>query len=82
MSNLSSKLCKIPLFQFLRVKTRMKTSGHTDTFIRRAVEQGVKAFAERVRRSQLEVDNPRFHPLYSKAGWRKDEKSKEKDLKK
>ena len=65
-----------------RACVKMKTSGHTDTFIRRAVEQGIKAFAERVRRSHLEVDDPGFQPLYPKAGWRKDEKSKEKALKK
>ena len=60
---------------------KMKTSGHTDTFIRMAVEQGVKSFAEKVRRSHLDVRDSGYHPLYPKAGWRKDEKSKEKALK-
>ena len=60
---------------------KMKTSGHTDTFIRMAVEQGVKSFAEKVRRSHLDVRDSGYHPLYPKEGWRKDDKSKEKALK-
>ena len=56
----------------------MKTSGHTDSFIRKAVEQGIKSFAEKVRRSQLDVRDSGYQPLYPNAGWRRNEKSKEK----
>ena len=59
----------------------MKTSGHKESFIRQAVEKGIQASSEKVRRSMLESDNPGFQPLYHKAGWRKNEKSKEKALK-
>ena len=60
---------------------KMKTSGHTDIFIRQAVEQGIKTFAEKVRRSRLDVRDGGYQPLYPKAGWRRDEKAKEKALK-
>ena len=46
------------------------------------MEQGVKSFAEKVRRSQLDEGDNGYHPLYPKAGSRRDEKSKEKALKK
>ena len=59
----------------------MKTSGHLEEFIRKAVEQGIKSFDDKVKRSCLDVDNPGFQPLFPKAGWRKDAKSKEKALK-
>ena len=35
----------------------------------------------RINRSKLEVDHPGYQPLYPKAGWKKDMKSKEKALK-
>ena len=60
----------------------MKTSGHKEPFIRQAVEKGIKAFREKIERSQLEADHPGFQPLYQKAGWKRNEKSKEKALKK
>ena len=60
---------------------KMKTSGHKDTFIRLAVEKGIRAYNERVSRSKLEEDHPGFQPLYPKAGWKKDLRSKEKALK-
>ena len=41
----------------------MKTSGPTDVFIRQAVEQGIRAFAEKVKRSRLDEDAPRIPTL-------------------
>jgi hypothetical protein len=63
-----------------RACVKMKTSGHADFFIRQAVEQGIRAFEEKVRRSKLEDDHPGYQPLFPKAGWKKDLKSKEKAL--
>jgi hypothetical protein len=64
-----------------RACTKMKTSGHSEEFIRQAVEKGIGAFEEKVERSKLEVEHPGYQPLYPKAGWRKNERSKEKALK-
>ena len=64
-----------------RACVKMKTSGHSEQFIRQAVEQGIRSFEDRVMRSKLETDNPRYQPLYPKAGWRKDIISKEKAMK-
>ena len=71
--------CRMEILE--RACVKMKTSGHTDMFIRQAVEQGIRAFDEKIKRSRLEEDNPGFQPLYPKAGWRKDIRSKEKALK-
>ena len=60
---------------------KMKTSGHSEDFIRLAMEQGIRSFDAKVKRSRLEVDHPSFQPLFPKAGWRKDIKSREKALK-
>ena len=60
----------------------MQTSGDKEHFIRQAVEQGIRAFDEKVKRSRLEITHPGFQPLYQKAGWRRDERTKEKALKK
>jgi hypothetical protein len=60
---------------------KMKTSGHSEEFIRLAVEQGIRSFDAKVKRSRLEVDHPSFQPLFPKAGWKKDIKSREKALK-
>ena len=51
-----------------RACTKMKTSGHTDGFIRQAVEQGVRSFDNRVKRSLLDQDNPGYQQLFPKAG--------------
>ena len=59
----------------------MKTSGHTEPFIKQAVEQGIRAFDNKVKRSLLETDDPGYHPLFPKAGWRRNTKSKAKALK-
>ena len=59
----------------------MKTSGHCEQFIRQAVEQGIRNFDDKVKRSRLETNHPGFQPLYPKAGWRKDLRSKEKAMK-
>ena len=45
------------------------------------MEQGIRSFDDKVKRSRLEVDHPGFQPLFPKAGWRKDLKSREKALK-
>ena len=71
--------CRLEVLE--RACVKMKTSGHNEMFIRQAVEQGIRSFDERVGRSRLEMDHPGYQPLYPKAGWRKDLKSKEKALK-
>ena len=60
---------------------KMKTSGHSEQFIRQAVEQGIRSYEDRVMRSKLETSHPGYQPLYPKAGWRKDIRSKEKAMK-
>ena len=62
--------------------TKMVTSSHREMFIRKAVVRGINAFRDKVERSQLDEGHPRFQPLYQKAGWKKDERTKEKALKK
>ena len=59
----------------------MKTSGYSEDFIREAVEKGIRAFDERVKRSCLDDSHPSFQLLFPKAGWKKNIKSKEKALK-
>ena len=61
--------------------TKKKTSGHCEQFIRQAVEQGIRNFDDKVKRSSLETSHPGFQPLYPRAGWRKDLRSKEKAMK-
>ena len=62
--------------------TKMMTSGHKESFVRKAVVRGIDAFRDKVERSQLDEGHPGFQPLYQKAGWKKDEKTKGKALKK
>ena len=64
-----------------RACIKMKTSGHCEQFIRQTMEQGIRAFDDKVKRSRLEISHPGFQPLYPKAGWRKDLRSKEKAMK-
>ena len=64
-----------------RACIKMKTSGHSEEFIKLAVEQGIRSFDAKVKRSRLDEDHPGCQPLFPKAGWRKDVKSKEKALK-
>ena len=64
-----------------RACVKMKTSGHSDVFIRQAVEQGIRAFDDKVKKSRLDEDHPGYQPLYPKAGWKRYIKSKEKALK-
>ena len=64
-----------------RACVKMKTSGHSDEVIRCAVEQGIRAFDAKIKRSRLDTKDPGYQPLFPKAGWRKDLKSREKALK-
>ena len=64
-----------------RACTKMKTSGHSEEFIRLAVEQGIRSFDAKMRRSLLEIDNPGYQPLFPTAGWKRNIKSKEKAMK-
>ena len=64
-----------------RACVKMKTSGHSEEVIRQAVEQGIRAFDAKVKRSRLDTQHPGFQPLFPKAGWKKDLKSREKALK-
>jgi hypothetical protein len=61
--------------------TKMKTSGHTEDFIRQAVKKGVRAFDDKVKRSCLEKTNPGYQPLFPKAGWRRELRNREKAMK-
>ena len=60
---------------------KMKTSGHSDTIIRQAVEQGIRSNDNKVKRSLLDMDDPAYQPLFPKAGWKKNLKAKAKALK-
>ena len=60
-----------------RACVKMKTSGHSDEVIRCAVEQGIRAFDAKIKRSRLDTKDPGYQPLFPKAGWRKDLKSRE-----
>ena len=46
-----------------------------------AVEQGIRSFDAKMKRSGLDMNHPGYQPLFPKAGWRKDAKSREKALK-
>ena len=59
----------------------MKTSGHSEAFIRQAAEQGIRSFDERVKNSKLDKMDPTYQPLFPKAGWRRELRDKEKALK-
>ena len=61
--------------------TKMKTSGHTDDFIRLAVEKGINAFNDKIKRSCLEETHPGFQPMFPKAGWRRELRDREKAMK-
>jgi hypothetical protein len=65
-----------------RACTKMVTCGHREMFVRKAVVMGTNVFRDKVERSQLGEEHPGFQPLYQNAGWRKDERTKEKALKK
>ena len=60
---------------------KMKTSGHSEEFIRLAVERGIRSFDAKVKRSCLNKDQPGYQPLFPKTGWRRDIKSRGKALK-
>ena len=64
-----------------RACVKMKTSGHSEEIIRQAVEQGIRAFDNKIKRSRLDVQDPGYQPLFPKAGWKKNIKSREKALK-
>ena len=59
-----------------RACVKMKTSGHSEEVIRQAVEQGIRAFDAKVKRSRLDNQHPGFQPLFPKACWKKDLKSR------
>ena len=42
----------------------MKTSGHSNTFIRNVAVKGIMAYEQKVKRSLLEKSNPAYMPLY------------------
>jgi hypothetical protein len=71
--------CRLEIME--RAYIKMKTSGHSDVFIRQAVEQGIRAIDDKVERSRLYEEHQGYQPLYPMAGWRRDIKSKEKALK-
>jgi hypothetical protein len=64
-----------------RACTKMKTSGHKEEFIRKAVVKGLESFMEKKRKSGLPTDHPEFQPLYCNAGWRRNRKAKTKAMK-
>ena len=45
------------------------------------MEQGIRDFDEKVKKSRLKITHPGFQPLYQKAGWWKDVKAREKAMK-
>ena len=45
------------------------------------MEKGIRFFDDRQKRSLLDKDNPGYQPLFSKAGWRRDQRDREKALK-
>ena len=47
---------------------KMKTSGHSEVFIKLAVEQGIRSFDAKVKRSRQDEDHPGYQPLFPKAG--------------
>lgn len=64
-----------------RACVKMKTSGHSERFIRMSVEKGVRVFKQEVLKSKLPVEDMRYSPLYRKSSWRKDTRAKQKLLK-
>ena len=60
---------------------KMVTSGHTEEFARQAMENGIKAHNDRIRRSNLVETDPGFQPMFPKAGWRRVIRDKEKAMK-
>ena len=82
LRNTSPRLDSTKRLEILEMAcTKMKTSGHSEEFIRLAVEQGIRSFDAKVKRSQLDFDNPSYQPMFPKASWKKDLKSREKALK-
>ena len=72
LRNTSLKLdCTQRLEILERACVKMKTSGHTEDFIRQAVEQGIRAFDDKVKRSCLDKDHPGYPPIFLKAGWKR-----------
>ena len=64
------------------LSTKMSTSGHTTKFMRRAMERGIKSFTTKLKKSELEKDDPRYQPLYVGWSWKRNERKKEKIMKK
>ena len=62
--------------------TKMKTSGHTEKFIRKVALRGIKNYLTKLKRSYLEAGNPDYQPMYMGAYWRKNLRKKEKLLSK
>ena len=45
------------------LSTKMSTSGHTTKFMRRAMERGIKSFTTKLKKSELDKDDPRYQPM-------------------
>ena len=43
--------------------TKMKTSGHTDKFIRKVILKGIKTYLAKLKRSFLKAGEPGYQPL-------------------
>ena len=82
LRNTSQRLdCTRRMESLERACTKMKTSGHSDEFIRQAVEKGINAFKDKVERSNLDKTHPGYQPMFPKAGWRRELRDREKALK-
>jgi hypothetical protein len=58
----------------------MKTSGHTDKFIKKVTLRGLTNYAKK--KSFLKVGEPGYQPLYMGSSWKKNERKKAKVLSK
>ena len=54
-----------------RLCTKMKTSGHTDKFIRKVTLRGLTNYAKKLKKSFLKVGEPGYQPLYIDSSWKK-----------
>ena len=54
----------------------MKTSGHTDKFIRKVTLRGLTNYAKKLKKSFLKVGEPGYQPLYVGSSWKKNERRK------
>ena len=59
----------------------MCENDHKWTYRRQAMEKGIKAHNDRIRRSNLVESDPGFQPMFPKAGWRRVIRDKEEAMK-